>query len=346
MDTLITQILSTRRCHNSKGELLFVAWLRETLEGLKCKVHDLAEGCILVHVGVPKQKILFSCHVDTCHSMAESDGTPQKLFYDSGLGHIFLDKSVQAGCLGADDGAGVYILLKMIEAKVPGSYIFHRGEEKGGVGARAVLAKHYKDLEGYGACIAFDRPNNDEVIVSQGGQQCASVAYGQALCDLFKGAGLAYEVSHKGVFTDSKVYRGVIKECLNIGVGYGMQHTSNEYQDWGHLEALTEACCNIDWQKLKPSRVCPIEPPMRDLYSTFSNGAYVSPSAKRSKDSYEDLYDETPDDGYWDFEEMSREEIDEITGDEGVTLAVMNVLVDLAAEKAKVEKYKQLLGLT
>ena len=360
MDNLIVEILTTRRCHNSKGELLFVSWLRDMLAKMEhAKVTSLDEGCILVDVGTPKKnkKILFSCHVDTCHSGTESDGTPQKLFFDSGLGHIFLDKSVPAGCLGADDGAGVYILLRMIEAKVPGSYIFHRGEEKGGVGARAVLAKQSAMLKSYSACIAFDRPNNDEVIVTQGGQLCASTAYGQAICDLLKPEGLDFQVSHKGIFTDSKVYRGVIRECLNIGVGYGLQHTKDEYLDWEHLSKLTTACCKVDWSKLSPSRVIPVEVPQpayqgalqgvsRGQGMATQRDLYSNPFSTKGFPKASDIALDLDDGSYWDFEAMSKDEIDDIVQDDVVTIAIMNVLVDLAAEKAKTEKYKQLLGIS
>lgn len=380
MDNLIVEILSTRRCHNSKGELLFVSWLREKLEKMECTITNLEEGCILADVGKPKKgkNILFSCHVDTCHSMAESDGTAQKLFFDSGLGHIFLDKSVPAGCLGADDGAGIYIMLKMIEAKVPGSYIFHRGEEKGGVGARAVVAKQAGLFKQYSACIAFDRPYNDEVIVTQGGQLCASVAYGQAVCDMFKAEGLDYAVSHKGIFTDSKVYRGIIRECLNIGVGYGLQHTKDEYLDWDHLSKLTTACCKVDWSKLVPKRELPVELPQSQYrggyqgsaaYQAYQRELDYPPLGGSRQGSYQRELPKSPfagsgfpkppltvvapdgnlgiDDGsYWDFEAMSKDEIDDVVMDEVITTSIMNVLVDLAAEKAKVEKYKQLLGMS
>ena len=38
-------------------------------------------------------------------------------------------------CLGGDDGTGVWLMTKLIEAGVPGRYIFHRAEEVGGRGS-------------------------------------------------------------------------------------------------------------------------------------------------------------------------------------------------------------------
>ena len=73
------------------------------------------------------------------------------------LNTSFLDKSGDATCLGADDGAGIYIMLRMIETKKPGLYVFHRGEERGGIGAKATVTKHAEFFKkgGYEQCIAF-----------------------------------------------------------------------------------------------------------------------------------------------------------------------------------------------
>jgi hypothetical protein len=214
----------------------------------------MAEGCTIVTVGKKdRTKILFSSHIDTVHSALESDGSKQTLVYDANFKHIFPgDKAVT--CLGADDGVGVYIMLKMLEAKVEGTYIFHRGEEKGGIGARAMLAKHEKWLEEFDYSIAFDRPGTNEVIVTQGGSTCASPEFGRQLADMLNVDGLKYEVSHRGVFTDNKVYRQVIPCNVNLGVGYFNQHGNSEYLDWGHVEKLLAALLKLKWNYLKVVR--------------------------------------------------------------------------------------------
>ena len=260
MNKLLEKILVTRRCHNSQGELAFAAWLHGQIKTLGFEPVSLAEGCISVEVD--KSRVLFSCHIDTCHSKQESDtGTTQNLSYDELMGHVFVNDPISS-CLGADDGVGVYIMLKMLEAKVPGSYIFHRGEEKGGIGSRAVLAKHKLWLDSFDACIAFDRPNCHEIIITQGGLPCASNTYGEALAKAFNDldADFKYEISHKGMFTDSKVYAYVIPECINIGVGYTNQHTKDEYLNVEHAEKLMQAAIKLDWAKLPITRVPPEEP--------------------------------------------------------------------------------------
>lgn len=261
MDLTLQTILATRRCHQSTGELSFVAALHKKIKSLGYEPVAKAMGNVTAVVA-PKGKtklavnVMFSCHVDTVHSMLESDGKTQKLVYDPNKGHIFLAEPDDATCLGADDGAGIYIMIKMMEAGVPGTYVFHRGEEKGCIGSREMLVKEPEWLKQFDACIAFDRPGTNEVIATQSGQPCASVEYAKSLADALNTAEptFKYEVSHRGVVTDSKMYAPVISECINIGVGYFGQHGNGEYQDWKHLEKLTAAVCKINWQALKPSR--------------------------------------------------------------------------------------------
>lgn len=349
MDKLIEVILSTKRCHNSTGELNFVAWLYKYLETLKVKATPLAEGAIVVEVGVGG-KTLFSCHLDTVHSNSESDGSLQTVFYDGSFGHIFCgDKKTT--CLGADDGAGIYILLKMIEAGVKGTYIFHRGEEKGAISAHAIKSKHVDFLKKFNACIAFDRPGTDEVIIIQGGSECASKEYGNSLAVALSKQGLTYQTSTKGVFTDSKVYRSIIPECINIGVGYYDQHTNGEYQDWGHLITLTNVVCAVDWDALKPKRVPVPEPVWNPTKGGQYKGYYESEYEVRPKTKaavfakpsipVEDLEGELD----IDFETMSMTDIDDYTGDAEMTKGIMRLVVELDAERGRVSRLQMLLGM-
>ena len=358
MDKLIQVILSTKRCHSSTGELNFVAWLYKALETMGHKGVAMAEGAVVVAIGT--SKTLFSCHLDTVHPMAECDGSLQELVLDPAFGHIFIADKSKSSCLGADDGAGIYILLKMIEANVSGTYIFHRGEEKGGISAHAMLKKHEVWLRGFDTCIAFDRADDFEVICSQGGSVCASPVYGKALAEALTVQGLKYEVSHGGSFTDSKVYRGVIAECINIGVGYKFQHSSSEYLDWEHLQALTKAVIAIDWAALKPVRVPVSDTPVykpnqnsnvwkggkgyydEDAYDFRGKKPVVAAVVKPTKQEKELDLDLDLD---IDFEAMTRAEIDEYTDDELMTNGIMRLIVELDAERARVTRLQMLLGM-
>jgi hypothetical protein len=254
----LATILRWKRSHGSVSEMAFCKWVREEITRMGAEPKIREAGCITTEVLYPDGKrssVLFSCHMDTMHgAMAEGR---QELLFDPTLEQIFLDEASRkapGSCLGADDGVGVWMMLDMIQNKKPGSYIFHRGEERGGIGSRAVLANDRDWLEQFDLAVAFDRPGVDEVITHQGGQRCASDKAGEALVKALKAEGMIYEMSTKGVFTDTKVYRGVISECFNIGVGYEFQHGPQECLDYGHACRLLGAVKNINWDSIPAER--------------------------------------------------------------------------------------------
>jgi hypothetical protein len=269
---LLTHILKSKRHHLSKGDMQFREWLKKQLEGMGVDLSVKAGN--LVATTDPKSDVMFSCHVDTCHSAGSSGEDFQNLEFDTNLGHIFLaqDSKTKGNVLGADDGAGIYIMLRMIAAKVPATYVFHVGEEVGCVGSRAMLAQESKWLEKFSLAVAFDRPQNYEVIHTQGGEACASIKCAVALAKALSTDELAYECSANGVLTDTKIYKGIIAECFNIGVGYAFQHSSEEYLDVYHLEALSKRCCEVDWTSLPIDRDPKVVPK-----PTYYGAGYQSP---------------------------------------------------------------------
>lgn len=261
----LAAILAWPRPHGSPAELKF----RDYLSGL-IKKHTgsaplvLTGGSLYTMIPLDRDEAattLFSCHMDTAElaqfGVLDDKGkyTAKSVTYDPHMGIVGLSKDSYGGCLGADDGVGIWIMLSMLEAKIPGGYIFHTGEEQGGIGARAVLTDHKALLKNFDAAIAFDRPGDYEVITHQGGSECASKKFAVALCEQLRKLGLGQFVpSERGVFTDTKVYRGVIPECTNIGVGYTNQHTKNEDLDYGHALQLRDACLKVDWHSLPIDR--------------------------------------------------------------------------------------------
>lgn len=288
VDPLLATILSWPRRHKSLSEFAFCKFLREHIKALGVEPMLLAEGCVIATVKRPPKTVsktvnggsevvtsepsapsttLFSCHVDTVEH--DNDGpqvtaTPGEdskvevrkklLNYDPNFGLIGLEKESIGGSLGADDGAGVWLMLKMIERKVPGTYLFHRGEEVGGIGSAAMRDKYPELLKAFECAVAFDRADTFEVIYMQGGQKCASLKFTEALCDRLNKQGMRYEPSTRGTFTDTKNYRKIIPECVNVAVGYECQHGRNETLNFAHLAALLEAVCNIDWDSLPIDR--------------------------------------------------------------------------------------------
>jgi hypothetical protein len=262
---LLTRILSTKRRHESQGDTAFRIWLFNYIKSLGAKPEIKDHGCILVELD-PKSTVLFSCHTDTVHSKAESDkNEKQQLAFDPIFQHIYLLDKASSSCLGGDDGVGIFILLEMIKAKKPGKYIFHTGEEVGGLGAKAFTRNNKKYLDDLNQVVAFDRPvyvdSNPEVIIRQGGALCASKEYGEALAAELSKFNFErdYQVSEKGIYTDSKEYAFGVPECVNLGCFYNKQHTVNEYVDVGGVMTLLDAALKIDWEKLPVKRVLPTE---------------------------------------------------------------------------------------
>lgn len=249
IDLTLLAILSWPRAHGSQNEKDFRQWLQAKLTALGCYVVGRQDN-LTCRVG-ESPTTLFSCHMDTVGDVNVSTGACKTLTYDPVMQIISLDKASIGGSLGADDGAGIWLMLEMIKAGINGEYIFHVGEEVGCIGSRAMVAKERTYLKQFDAAVAFDRPDNTEVIVTQGGMRCASDKYGEALA---KQLGMDYAISHKGVLTDTKMYRGIIPECVNIGVGYNSQHGREEYQDYDHLLKLRDALIKVEWDALPVDR--------------------------------------------------------------------------------------------
>jgi hypothetical protein len=204
--------------------------------------------------GMPLPATLFCAHTDTVHGNANKRNESSYInrwTYDTGTNVIHADGDV----LGADDGAGLWLLLEMYDAGVPGDYLFHRGEECGGIGSVG-MAKHYATfISSFDRAIAFDRKGTHSIITHQRFyDRCCSDKFGEALgfgltCDTY-----FYTCDDTGVFTDTANYTGFIGECTNVSVGYYDEHTVKERLDLGYLLSLRNKCIALDWENLPTVR--------------------------------------------------------------------------------------------
>lgn len=199
-------------------------------------------------------RTMFSCHTDTVHW---KDGY-QKVWYDHPGAMIYTDQNQHGNdCLGADDGAGVWIMLNMIAANVPGKYMFHRGEEKGGIGSRWIARERKEWLRAnFDRAIAFDRKATHSIISHQGGVRGCSTEFVDALAAELNRLddSFMYTGDETGTFTDTKSYFSYIPECTNISVGYYDQHGSSERLDVNHIRRLLSVALLLDWSKLPTKR--------------------------------------------------------------------------------------------
>jgi len=196
---------------------------------------------------------MFTCHLDTSCSKLE------KVTHDFLGNYIMTDGTT---ILGADDKAGMIVVLYMIENKVPGLYYFFTGEEVGCIGSSDLAdgfekkLKYPEELDKIKKVVSFDRRGTTSVITDQFYGTCCSDNFAEALCTQFNSAGFGLNMrpDNTGVLTDSAQFMGCMPECTNISVGYYDEHTHREKQDIDHLYKLCKSCIVVDWESLPVER--------------------------------------------------------------------------------------------
>jgi hypothetical protein len=226
--------------HGTESSLFPI--LHSTVDGLEQDEF----GNLFVMIG--KSDVMFTSHLDTATSQNVS------------VNHVIegdIIKTDGKSILGADDKAGVTIMLYMIQNNIPGLYYFFLGEEVGCVGSKKLSAKHKQNkIEGINKVISFDRRGTTSVISFQSSKRCASDTFTKSLADQLNrtDADFKYETDDTGVLTDSFQFVSIYPECTNISVGYQSEHTLGETQNIKHLEKLAKACLLVDWNSLPVER--------------------------------------------------------------------------------------------
>jgi len=273
----LLEILSWARPHGSITEQRFCREYLDTVPGMQ----EDAFGNRYLRIG--DAPILWSCHVDT----VAKRGGPQLVVLDTD-DIAKLAKGKPGMSLGADDGAGLWIMLNMIAAQRPGLYVFHRGEEVGCLGSSWIRTENPKFLDGIKAAIAFDRAHLDDVITHQSYGRTCSQAFALSMSAALNGLDqtFAYKPDDTGVYTDTNEYAGIIPECTNLSVGYYGQHGPREVLDVAHCERLMRAMLKLDWQQLVIER----DPAVRD----FDDGPWSNWREQCDLDDMVELITEAP----------------------------------------------------
>lgn len=277
-------ILYLKREHDTAGERMLIDEVLEHYNPTEFRDTSGQALAYSIEVRMPdgsESRTLFSAHIDTVHHTKKITAIESVASNDPYLNNFRLDAINQiiyadGDVLGADDGAGVWLLLEMIDAGVPGTYLFHRGEECGGIGSSGMATYHQDFLAQFDRAIAFDRKATHSIITHQRGGRCCSDTFADELAkhlscdDYFMGP------DDGGVFTDTANYIDDIGECTNVSVGYYNEHTVDEKLDLSYLFALREKCLSLDWEALPTVRK-PGEPdPDYQPYSFRGFGAYNS----------------------------------------------------------------------
>lgn len=258
-DRRLLDMLKYKRPHGSESERDFIDnFILFNYEVQYIGESDKDPAAYVIKVG--ESRTIFSCHVDTVHRK----GGKQKIKFNPTTQTY---SKADGQPLGADDTAGCWLMLEMIDAGVPGTYMFHRGEEVGGIGSSYVADNCRSFLSDYDRAIAFDRRGSTDVITHQTRGRCASDEFAQALADALNADDVSlYEPCDMGTFTDTANYTSVIPECTNISCGYMHEHTERETLHLPTLFALRDNCLRIDWKSLPVKR----DPKVVDMWDSYS----------------------------------------------------------------------------
>jgi hypothetical protein len=215
---------------------------------------------------IGKSETMFTSHLDT----ADRKQLPVTIYSTEKDGdEIFVTDG--SSILGADDKAGVSVMLYMMAHNIPGIYYFFIGEERGGIGSNRVASvfdsiEHLKSVK---RCVSFDRRNYYSVITQQLGRQCCSDEFATALAKELNKSGMKISLDPTGIYTDSASFIDEIPECTNISVGYFKEHTVEEHQNISFLERLSKACLDVDWESLPTVKKIGFDEEILRKYKSF-----------------------------------------------------------------------------
>ena len=270
---LLQSILSIRRPHGGAGEEGILSAF--SAMGTRLGHPTIYERGLYCEVTIPgNPRILHCAHADTVDRMEGK----KPLVLDRTNGILSTDH--KENCLGADDGAGVFILLEMVKAGIPGIYVLFAGEERGCIGSSVYPLPDSVDW-----CLEYDRRGTDEIIYRQLGQNTADSADAAYLAKAIN-RGLPagrYRASPDGIFTDNAHFQS-IPACVNVSVGYDSQHSGRETLDYMHLFRLLDSLLSLDWSALPIPTM-----PEKSLYADMP--WWDSPEIEKWSTCDDDLYD-------------------------------------------------------
>jgi hypothetical protein len=295
----LARALSVKRPHNTPAVSDFTEWLFNALPA-ELKSFTSVDGAGNLHIDnrIAGSKTLFIAHVDTVHREVGANKIRKTAT------HWYADGAP----LGADDGAGVAMLMHMIHADVKGYYIFSQGEECGGIGAKHIATHHTDLLAQFDRAIAFDRRGIDSVISHQGMSRCASDVFCEALANDLNAFDetLMYSPDDTGVYTDTAEFTDIIPECTNISVGYYSEHGDQENLDIVHFEALSKAVLKVMWDSLPTDRDPTVPEYKTYKYNTgwWSNYGVYGDATTHNKQVDSKYFGTWQDDDYWQTEDL------------------------------------------
>ncbi|WP_210487308.1 hypothetical protein [Rufibacter aurantiacus] len=197
-------------------------------------------------ISIGESTTLFTSHLDTCS------------YYREKVNHVINGDIIATDgttILGGDNKAGVTILLYLISQRVPGTYFFFVGEERGTIGSRAALRGNELFFSKFQRAVAFDRKKEGSIITHQRGERCCSDQFAKTLSNQFGLQGVEYTADPTGIYTDTAVFTDIIPECTNLSAGVWNEHSTQEYVNIRVVEQIARAAAQVQWEVLPSVRV-------------------------------------------------------------------------------------------
>ena len=176
---------------------------------------------LIMNYDSKKPKPMLCIHLDTINTHRGIDKPLISGYFDYNkeLDMYSVNKNSNLSCLGGDDRAGLWVLMRLLADKDVRDYYCYGvffDEEVGGKGSSKYMMD-YKDYEDGVSCfIGLDRRGVDEVATYGNDNE-------QLLATI---SNLGYKKAY-GTFTDASNLSDDIA-CCNLSVGYYNEHTPNE----------------------------------------------------------------------------------------------------------------------
>jgi len=188
---------------------------------------------VCIRKGQPGTVPVVAAHLDNVQA-----ASPVKIIQQTGRLYGVDENGERTG-VGADDKAGVFVCLELLERFANIAVILFASEEVGGVGAQNAPAEWFKDA---GYLIAYDCPSRGFVSYTCGGVRLFANdgEFIQKAAPVMAAHELTTWQHHP--FTDVKILRRRFDfSCLNLSCGYYQWHRSDEFILVPEVEAAVTA---------------------------------------------------------------------------------------------------------
>jgi tripeptide aminopeptidase len=228
---LLKRILAVPTCSRQEVRMVefLTAYVREGGERLRGRCWSDAHNNVYIVKGRADHYPCLAAHIDTVHPM-----TPVQIIQQDGMLVGFDQRGRRTG-IGADDKAGVYICLELLERMDNVAVALFAAEEVGCQGAYAADAAFFEKV---GCVVEFDCPAFGLLSYTSGGVRLFQNDgdFIQRAWPVLNRHGLTRWQHHP--FSDVMALRERFDfSCLNLSCGYHNWHRPDEYVALDEVEA-------------------------------------------------------------------------------------------------------------